>query len=108
MEKTRDRELEDVARILNVCVFWRGLSNEQLLKPAENGELGAVKMGPKFWETVKGKLSVGAKIIKKGGRENIFRDIFGVSDGQKLLKASHCYLSNNFSSNCCHSIHLHT
>ena len=54
---------------------------------------GAVKMGPKFSETVKGKLSVGAKIIKKGGRENIFRDIFGVSEGEKLLKASQCYLS---------------
>ncbi|KAH6815881.1 GRAM domain-containing protein / ABA-responsive protein-like protein [Perilla frutescens var. frutescens] len=52
-----------------------------------------VKMGPKFSDTVKGKLSVGAKIIKKGGRENIFRDIFGMSDGEKLLKASQCYLS---------------
>ncbi|KAK4479243.1 hypothetical protein RD792_014754 [Penstemon davidsonii] len=52
-----------------------------------------VKMGPKFSETVKGKLSLGAKIIKNGGRENIFRDIFGVIDGEKLLKASQCYLS---------------
>lgn len=50
-------------------------------------------MGPNFSETVKGKLIVGAKIIKKGGRENIFRDIFGASDGEKLLKASQCYLS---------------
>ncbi|KAI3464211.1 hypothetical protein Pfo_020874 [Paulownia fortunei] len=52
-----------------------------------------VRLGPKFSETVKGKLSVGAKIIKKGGRENIFRDIFGVSGGEKLLKSSQCYLS---------------
>ncbi|KAG8378605.1 hypothetical protein BUALT_Bualt07G0002900 [Buddleja alternifolia] len=52
-----------------------------------------VRMGPKFTETVKGKLSVGAKIIKKGGRENIFRDMFGLNDGEKLLKASQCYLS---------------
>lgn len=50
-------------------------------------------MGPKFYETVKGKLSVGAKIIKKGGRENLFREVFGFSDGEKLLKASQCYLS---------------
>ncbi|KAL3638395.1 hypothetical protein CASFOL_017766 [Castilleja foliolosa] len=50
-------------------------------------------MGPKFSETVKGKLSVGAKIIKNGGRENIFRGLFGLSDGEKLLKASQCYLS---------------
>jgi hypothetical protein len=52
-----------------------------------------VKMGPKLSETVKGKLSIGAKIIKKGGRENIFRDIFGMNDGEKLLKASQCYIS---------------
>ncbi|KAL0417347.1 UNVERIFIED_CONTAM: putative GEM-like protein 8 [Sesamum latifolium] len=52
-----------------------------------------VRMGPKFSETVKGKLSVGAKIIKKGGRENIFRDVFGARDGEKLVKASQCYLS---------------
>ncbi|KAL7001794.1 hypothetical protein U1Q18_002942 [Sarracenia purpurea var. burkii] len=52
-----------------------------------------VRIGPKFSETVKGKLSLGARIIKKGGRENIFRHIFGVSDGEKLLKASQCYLS---------------
>lgn len=52
-----------------------------------------VRMGPKFSETVKGKLSVGARIIKEGGRENIFKHIFGVSDGEKLLKASQCYLS---------------
>ncbi|KAL7138728.1 hypothetical protein ABFS83_09G002300 [Erythranthe nasuta] len=52
-----------------------------------------VKMGPNLSETVKGKLIVGAKIIKKGGRENIFREIFGVCDGEKLLKASQCYLS---------------
>lgn len=50
-------------------------------------------MGPKLSETVKGKLSVGARIIKEGGRENIFKHIFGMSDGEKLLKASQCYLS---------------
>lgn len=52
-----------------------------------------VKLGPKLSETVKGKLSLGAKIIRKGGRENIFRQIFSVSDGEQLLKASQCYLS---------------
>ncbi|GFQ08047.1 gem-like protein 6 [Phtheirospermum japonicum] len=56
----------------------------------------AVRMGPKFSETVKGKLSVGAKIIKNGGRDNIFRGMFGVSDGEKLLKASQCYLSTTW------------
>ncbi|GER25601.1 GRAM domain family protein [Striga asiatica] len=52
-----------------------------------------LRMGPRLSETVKGKLSVGAKIIRNGGRENIFRDIFGLFHGEKLLKASQCYLS---------------
>ncbi|KAL7592107.1 hypothetical protein Lser_V15G33814 [Lactuca serriola] len=52
-----------------------------------------VKMGPKFSETVKGKLRLGARIIQKGGRENIFKEIFGEIEGEKLLKASQCYLS---------------
>ncbi|KAL2553386.1 putative GEM-like protein 8 [Forsythia ovata] len=52
-----------------------------------------VRLGPKLSETVKGKLIVGSKIIKKGGRQNIFREIFGVSEGEKVLKASQCYLS---------------
>ncbi|CAI9113349.1 OLC1v1013933C1 [Oldenlandia corymbosa var. corymbosa] len=52
-----------------------------------------VKLGPKFSETLKGKLSLGANIIRKGGRENIFRNLFSVSEGEQLLKASQCYLS---------------
>ncbi|CAN4085387.1 unnamed protein product [Withania somnifera] len=47
-----------------------------------------VKMGPKFSETVKGKL----KIVKEGGRRNIFKHMFNVNEGEKLLKASQCYL----------------
>ncbi|XP_009782175.1 GEM-like protein 4 [Nicotiana tabacum] len=47
-----------------------------------------VKLGPKFSETVKGKL----KIVKEGGRRNIFRNMFNVNEGEKLLKASQCYL----------------
>ncbi|OIT36756.1 hypothetical protein A4A49_60218, partial [Nicotiana attenuata] len=41
-----------------------------------------VKLGPKFSETVKGKL----KIVKEGGRRNIFRNMFNVNEGEKLLK----------------------
>ncbi|KAL5749312.1 hypothetical protein ACOSP7_023915 [Xanthoceras sorbifolium] len=52
-----------------------------------------VRMGPKFTETVKGKLSLGAKIIQQGGRENVFKKMFVVSEEEKLLKASQCYLS---------------
>ncbi|KAK3211923.1 hypothetical protein Dsin_016629 [Dipteronia sinensis] len=50
-----------------------------------------VSLGPKFSEIVKGKLSLGAKIIQQGGRENIFKKMFDVSEGEKLLKASQCY-----------------
>ena len=53
----------------------------------------AVKLGSKLSETVKGKLSLGAKVIKEGGRGNIFKQIFGVNEGEELLKASQCYLS---------------
>ncbi|KAJ1408178.1 PH-like domain superfamily [Sesbania bispinosa] len=51
-----------------------------------------VKLGPKLSETLKGKLSLGARIIQEGGRGNIFKHIFGMQDGEKLLKASQCYL----------------
>lgn len=53
----------------------------------------AVKLGPKLSETVKGKLSLGKRIIQQGGRGNIFKQIFGVNQGEELLKASQCYLS---------------
>lgn len=53
----------------------------------------SVKLGPKLSETLKGKLRLGAKIIQKGGRENIFKQVFGVKGEEKLLKASQCYLS---------------
>lgn len=52
-----------------------------------------VKLGATFSETVKGKLRLGAKIIQEGGRENIFKQVFGVREGEELLKASQCYLS---------------
>ncbi|KAK7318057.1 hypothetical protein RJT34_02754 [Clitoria ternatea] len=51
-----------------------------------------VKLGPKLSETLKGKFSLGARIIQKGGRGNIFKHIFGMEEGEKLLKASQCYL----------------
>lgn len=52
-----------------------------------------VKLGTRFSETVKGKLSLGAKVIKEGGRGNIFKQKFGENEGEELLKASQCYLS---------------
>ncbi|KAK7270139.1 hypothetical protein RIF29_23063 [Crotalaria pallida] len=52
-----------------------------------------VKLGPKITDTVKGKLSLGARILQVGGVEKVFMHLFSVRDGEKLLKASQCYLS---------------
>lgn len=52
-----------------------------------------VRLGHNITETVKGKLRLGAKILKVGGLEKFFKKLFSVSEGEKLLKASQCYLS---------------
>lgn len=52
-----------------------------------------VRLGPKITETVKGKLSLGAKILQVGGMEKIFKQLFAVKEEEKLLKACQCYLS---------------
>ncbi|XP_022139160.1 GEM-like protein 4 [Momordica charantia] len=52
-----------------------------------------VKLGAKISETVKGKLSLGARILRVGGLRKIYKKLFAVSEGEKLLKASQCYLS---------------
>jgi len=54
--------------------------------------VAAVKLGPKI-DTVKGKLSMGARILQVGGVEKVFMQLFSVAEGEKLLKASQCYLS---------------
>ncbi|KAK8698714.1 hypothetical protein V6N13_114823 [Hibiscus sabdariffa] len=52
-----------------------------------------VRLGPKITETVKGKLSLGARILQVGGVEKIFKQLFCVGEGEKLLKACQCYVS---------------
>ncbi|XP_050232184.1 putative GEM-like protein 8 [Mercurialis annua] len=52
-----------------------------------------VKLGTKITETLKGKLSLGAKILKVGGVKKIFRQFFTITEGERLLKACQCYLS---------------
>ncbi|CAJ1977679.1 unnamed protein product [Sphenostylis stenocarpa] len=44
-------------------------------------------------ETVKRKLTLGARILRVGGMENVFKQFFSVREGERLLKASQCYLS---------------
>ncbi|MBA0711858.1 hypothetical protein Golax_010994, partial [Gossypium laxum] len=46
-----------------------------------------VRLGPKISETVKGKLSLGARILQVGGLEKIFKQLFSFKEGEKLLKA---------------------
>ena len=53
----------------------------------------AVRLAPKLTETVKGKLSLGKRILQVGGVEKVFKQLFSVTDCEKLLKASQCYLS---------------
>ncbi|XP_059291109.1 putative GEM-like protein 8 [Lycium ferocissimum] len=52
-----------------------------------------VSLSPKLTETLKGKLSLGAKILQVGGLKKIFNQKFSVRDDEKLLKVSQCYLS---------------
>ncbi|EMS46672.1 hypothetical protein TRIUR3_02317 [Triticum urartu] len=52
-----------------------------------------VTLGPKLYETVRGKLSLGARILQAGGVENVFRRWFSVEKKEKLVNASQCYLS---------------
>ncbi|GMY18641.1 putative GEM-like protein 8 [Fagus crenata] len=68
----------------------------KLGKKAENLALGVrehVRLGHNITETVKGKLSLGAQILQVGSLEKVFKNLFSVSKGEKLLKASQCYLS---------------
>ena len=53
----------------------------------------AVTLGQKLSETVKGKLSLGARILQAGGVEKVFRQWFSVDKNERLVRASQCYLS---------------
>ncbi|KAK8923644.1 putative GEM-like protein 8 [Platanthera zijinensis] len=52
-----------------------------------------VNLGPKITETVKGKLSLGIRILQAGGIQRVFRRSFSFRKREKLLKAFQCYLS---------------
>ncbi|CAN0909016.1 GEM-like protein 4 [Linum grandiflorum] len=54
-----------------------------------------VKLGSKITDTLKGKLTLGARILQLGGVRKVFRQLFSVSEGERLLKASQCYLSTS-------------
>ncbi|CAM0945105.1 unnamed protein product [Alopecurus aequalis] len=52
-----------------------------------------VTLGPKLSETVRGKLTLGARILQAGGVEKVFRQWFSVDKNERLVRASQCYLS---------------
>lgn len=52
-----------------------------------------MRLGPKITEIVKGKLSLGARIIQVGGMGKVFKKLFNVAEGERLLKTCQCYLS---------------
>ncbi|XP_047322903.1 putative GEM-like protein 8 [Impatiens glandulifera] len=60
---------------------------------AANNILEHVKLGSNISAIVKGKLGLGAKILKNGGVEKVFKHKFSVENREKILKASQCYIS---------------
>lgn len=76
----------------SVAINFFGVKVRKVLN-AFNLCMIVVRLGPKITETVKGKLSLGAKILQVGGMEKIFKQLFAVKEEEKLLKACQCYLS---------------
>ncbi|KAJ0248714.1 GEM-like protein 4 [Hirschfeldia incana] len=58
-----------------------------------NGARDQSKVEPNLTETVKRKLSLGAKILQMGSLEKIYKRLFRVHDEERLFKAYQCYLS---------------
>ncbi|KAK2459020.1 hypothetical protein QL285_006101 [Trifolium repens] len=52
-----------------------------------------VRLGANISDTIKRKLSLGARILQVGGVEKVFMQYFSVSEEERLLRVSHCYLS---------------
>ncbi|XP_058772073.1 GEM-like protein 7 [Vicia villosa] len=61
-------------------------------KANSNSETSA-RLGTNISETIKRKLSLGARILQVGGVEKMFMQYFSVIQGERLLKVSQCYLS---------------
>ncbi|KAK7280639.1 hypothetical protein RJT34_25704 [Clitoria ternatea] len=52
-----------------------------------------VRLGTNISETFKRKLRLGARILQMGGVDKVFKQFFNVKEGERLLKATQCYLS---------------
>ncbi|RYR36909.1 hypothetical protein Ahy_A09g041862 isoform E [Arachis hypogaea] len=80
------------SKTLNVSIL-----NKLRRKAEDNLSQGIqehVRLAPKISETIKGKLSLGTKILQVGGVDKVFEQFFNVREGERLLKASPCYLSS--------------
>lgn len=53
----------------------------------------AVSLGTRILETMKGKQSLGVRILQQGSMRRIFKRLFRVTEGEKMMKASQCHLS---------------
>ncbi|KAJ4887821.1 putative GEM-like protein 8 [Raphanus sativus] len=95
--------LSDLASINKLQIPTSSKKSEQMKKKSilrkkktdsfTNGTRDQSKLGPKLTETVKRKLSLGAKILQMGGLEKIYKRLFKVYDEEKLFKVYQCYLS---------------
>ncbi|KAK3408043.1 hypothetical protein EUGRSUZ_J00353 [Eucalyptus grandis] len=56
-----------------------------------------VRLSPGIIATVKGKLSLGARVLQLGGIEKVFRESFNWEDGEKLMESFECYRSTSTS-----------
>ena len=71
----------------------KSLMRKKKTESFTNGARDQNKLGPKLTETVKRKISLGAKILQMGGLEKIYKRLFRVYDEEKLFKAYQCDLS---------------
>ncbi|KAJ1400157.1 GRAM domain [Sesbania bispinosa] len=97
LQKTVNRYLPDPATQCQYPIKTSKQSRVYSVKKTNNslsqGFQEHVRLGTNISETIKRKLSLGARILQVGGVEKVFKQYFSVKEGEKLLKVSQCYLS---------------
>ncbi|KAJ1436356.1 GRAM domain [Sesbania bispinosa] len=97
LQKSANRYLPDPATQCQYPTKTSKQSRVYSVKKANNslsqGVQEHVRLGTNISETIKRKLSLGARILQVGGVEKVFKQYFSVKEGEKLLKVSQCYLS---------------
>lgn len=54
-----------------------------------------MKTGPSVTDAARGKVSQGIKLVTEGGFEGIYKQTFGMDEGEQLWKTYACYLSTS-------------